>query len=291
MKAKDRGLKAPDKYKHFVRLRFGLKDHIKTGKMQGQDLGIYVALHLHADYQTGVVYHISAPYLATFLRESVHKVRRSLCRLEKSGYIKRFGHRGQVSGYDILIDRYLLLNCILTCAAKSLSLQEIAWTVTQPCKLMVSQNEVKCIPSAIQVRPIVDIIDIRVIDEKIDRGKKPPKKKYNPIDLELSQLLFKLICKKNPDSPEPNFDDWADEVRKLREIDKHTPEQIRAVIEWSQADDFWWDKVLSTASLRKRSKTDKVMRIDRIKIQMQKGKEDGTSKNRKHSEPTGAFYR
>lgn len=65
---------------------------------------------------------------------------------------------------------------------------------------------------------------------------------------------------------------WANEVRKLREIEKKTPEQIKAVIEYAQGDDFWWDKVMSTASLRKKSKTDNVKRIDRIEIQIQKEK-------------------
>lgn len=95
---------------------------------------------------------------------------------------------------------------------------------------------------------------------------------YSAIDLQLSELLFRLIQQKKPDFPEPNFEAWANDVRKLREIDKRTPEQIRAVIEWSQGDDFWWDKVLSVGSLRKKSKTDSVKRIDRIEIQMQRRK-------------------
>jgi len=95
------------------------------------------------------------------------------------------------------------------------------------------------------------------------------KYKYSESDLELSRLLFKLIREHRPNHPEPNFEKWADDVRKLREIDKKTPEQIKAVIEYAQADSFWWSRVLSTASLRKKSKDDNVMRIDRLEMQMQ----------------------
>lgn len=104
--------------------------------------------------------------------------------------------------------------------------------------------------------------------------------KYSELDIELSKLLFKLILTNKPDYPEPNFENWADEVRKLREIDKKTPEQIKAVIEYTQADDFWWDKVLSTACLRKKSKSDNVKRIDRIEIQMEKSKNGNSNRTK-----------
>lgn len=103
--------------------------------------------------------------------------------------------------------------------------------------------------------------------------------KYSLLDLELSKLLFKLILKNRSEHPEPNFEKWADDVRKLREIDKKTPEQIKAVIEYAQADKFWWDKVMSPASLRKKSKTDNVKRVDRIEMQMQKGRNGNNSNN------------
>lgn len=102
--------------------------------------------------------------------------------------------------------------------------------------------------------------------------------KYNATDLELSKLLFTLIQRRRHDHPEPNFEDWANEVRKLREIEKKTPEQIKAVIKWAQADGFWWDKVLSTASLRKKSRTDELKRIERIEITMQKDIENGRAR-------------
>lgn len=121
---------------------------------------------------------------------------------------------------------------------------------------------------------------------------KSEKYKYIAIDLELSKLLFKLILKNRPEHPEPNFEKWADDVRKLRETDKKTPEQIRAVIEYAQADGFWWDKVMSTANLRKKSKEDNVKRINRIEMQMQKGKKSGTCSNRGNStESTQPFIR
>jgi hypothetical protein len=117
---------------------------------------------------------------------------------------------------------------------------------------------------------------------KNDKNDKNDKKYiYSATDMELSQLLFRLIRKNKPDFTEPNLAAWAVEVRRLREIEKRTPEQIRAVIEYSQGDDFWWDKVLSTASLRKKSKTDGVKRIERIEMQMQRKTNESNKISRK----------
>ncbi len=47
-------------------------------------------------------------------------------------------------------------------------------------------------------------------------------------------------------------EDWYNECRKLREIDNRSPEDIEAVINWCQEDDFEKIVVLSMPKLRER---------------------------------------
>lgn len=71
------------------------------------------------------------------------------------------------------------------------------------------------------------------------------------VDTEMASFLEECIRKTLPNFKKPNIEKWADEIRKLREIDKRTVEQIRYVIAWCQNDSFWKANILSTATLRK----------------------------------------
>jgi hypothetical protein len=75
--------------------------------------------------------------------------------------------------------------------------------------------------------------------------------KYEISDKENAELLFSLMLKNNPSVKEPNLDKWADEFRKIREIDKRTDEQIKYLINWTQSDSFWSTNILSPSKLRK----------------------------------------
>jgi len=76
-------------------------------------------------------------------------------------------------------------------------------------------------------------------------------------DVELTQLLMDLILKNDPKSkvqrmPQSTQEKWLTECRRLREIDKRTPQEIAFVIEWTQQDSFEKTNVLSMPKLRKR---------------------------------------
>lgn len=82
------------------------------------------------------------------------------------------------------------------------------------------------------------------------------KVKYNNIDLKISKLLYGLIKERNPAwYVKPNWDIWAEDIRKIREIDGRTPEQIEFIIKWSQDSDFWKTNILSPSKLRKQFNT------------------------------------
>lgn len=69
--------------------------------------------------------------------------------------------------------------------------------------------------------------------------------------MKLSKLLFDLIKQRNPKHKKPNFQRWADDIRKLSELDKQSTKDIEKVIRWCQQDSFWKNNILSPVKLRK----------------------------------------
>ena len=49
----------------------------------------------------------------------------------------------------------------------------------------------------------------------------------------------------------PNLQSWADNIRKMIEIDKRTENQVRGMIEWSQHNVFWASNILSAKNCEK----------------------------------------
>lgn len=84
------------------------------------------------------------------------------------------------------------------------------------------------------------------------------------IHFQLSNHFFQLIKNNNPDHKQPNLQKWSDEIRKMIEIDKRTPEQIKYLMTWVQNNEFEMANVLSPAKLRKRF-DDLVMKCKREK--------------------------
>lgn len=82
--------------------------------------------------------------------------------------------------------------------------------------------------------------------------------------------LFEKIKERLPNKKEPNFQNWADEVRKTVELDGVPIERYKKVLDWSQNDDFWQANILSTNKLRKQ--------FDTIYLQMQRDSKQNTSK-------------
>ncbi|WP_369673198.1 replication protein, partial [Enterococcus faecium] len=67
----------------------------------------------------------------------------------------------------------------------------------------------------------------------------------------LAEELFKQICQ-NQEIKKPNLQSWADDIRKMIEIDKRTENQVRGMIEWSQHNVFWASNILSAKKLREK---------------------------------------
>lgn len=66
----------------------------------------------------------------------------------------------------------------------------------------------------------------------------------------LAKYLYLKIQENDPNAKEPNFQTWADDARKLMELDKRSKENIYNVINWCQQDEFWSSNILSVKKLR-----------------------------------------
>lgn len=84
---------------------------------------------------------------------------------------------------------------------------------------------------------------------------------------QLAIYFYKQIKNNNPNHKEPNFQNWADDIRKMIELDKRTEKQVKYLMAWVQQDDFEMVNVLSPAKLRKRF-DGLVMKVRREKNQL-----------------------
>ena len=88
--------------------------------------------------------------------------------------------------------------------------------------------------------------------------------------MKVAVYLFEKIKERLPNKKEPDFQKWADEVRKTVELDGVPVERYKEVLDWSQNDDFWQANILSTNKLRKQ--------FDTIYLQMQRDNKQNTPK-------------
>ncbi len=77
-------------------------------------------------------------------------------------------------------------------------------------------------------------------------------KKYNfsEVDLQCAEWIYRLVKKVAPSSKQPNFENWANTIRLMRESDKLTHYDIKNVFTWANKDSFWQVNILSVAKLR-----------------------------------------
>ena len=89
----------------FAAIRKGLVEHVRGGRLNATQLGVYVWLHLLADHRTGTV-RTNATVLANELRVHAVTVRRHLAALKRSGYLRYAPTRGAAQLFEIAIEKY-----------------------------------------------------------------------------------------------------------------------------------------------------------------------------------------
>ena len=82
--------------------------------------------------------------------------------------------------------------------------------------------------------------------------KKKPKYTFTKWDMDLSLTLFDECKKIVPATKEPDFENWANEFRLMREVDKCHKEHIYTILRWMYCEDeFWRGQIRSPQKLRK----------------------------------------
>jgi hypothetical protein len=93
--------------KGFIQIRRGLQDHLFSGTLSVFDLGVYLILHLQADFHSGIWIGSAPRLMATAPRgTSLRDMQRALLRLAEIGFIKTFHKRGARGNYRVLINKY-----------------------------------------------------------------------------------------------------------------------------------------------------------------------------------------
>jgi hypothetical protein len=103
---------------------------------------------------------------------------------------------------------------------------------------------------------IQEVLEIKEGKEEIQKHSRPKKKcVYSDADRDMVLLLVDLMNQNKPDRKQESDavkKKWADECRRMREIDNRSIERIDAVIRWALADSFWFDKIQSFGKLREK---------------------------------------
>ncbi len=82
--------------------------------------------------------------------------------------------------------------------------------------------------------------------------KKKSKYTFTKWDTDISHTLFNECKKIVPTTKDPDFENWANEFRLMREIEKWHKEDILAILSWMyNEDEFWRGQVRSPQKLRK----------------------------------------
>ncbi|MCT3214672.1 hypothetical protein EFO90_09930 [Lactiplantibacillus plantarum] len=77
----------------------------------------------------------------------------------------------------------------------------------------------------------------------------------NSDEYKLASYLVARIRTNNAEFKTPNLQNWSNDIRLMIERDGHTAKQIRNMIDWCQADDFWFANILSAKKLRSKYET------------------------------------
>ncbi len=91
----------------FTPIRNAVEEHLEKGRLTYCDFGIYVKIHLGADYKTGVWWGSAKKLLTEGPADgSLRRIRESLRRLASIIFIKPFRVRGRRGNYPVLINKF-----------------------------------------------------------------------------------------------------------------------------------------------------------------------------------------
>ena len=87
---------------------------------------------------------------------------------------------------------------------------------------------------------------------------------YDDLHYKMATFFYEQILSNNPNHKKPNLESWANDVRKMMDIDGRSKDEIGHLMKWVQKNDFWMANVLSVSKLREK--------YDQLIMQYQKDK-------------------
>jgi hypothetical protein len=74
--------------------------------------------------------------------------------------------------------------------------------------------------------------------------------KFSTEDLTAAEYILSKVIQLKPNFKKPNINNWADQVRLMREQDKKNHREICELFKWANKDSFWQANILSPKKLR-----------------------------------------
>lgn len=81
-------------------------------------------------------------------------------------------------------------------------------------------------------------------------GKGKERRSFSEADLATARWMLPLIRDAYAAQPDPDFDDWANTIRLMRERDGLADEEIRGLFSWANKDTFWRSNIRGPDKLR-----------------------------------------
>lgn len=91
---------------------------------------------------------------------------------------------------------------------------------------------------------------ITINQEPVTNNKSAKLPKFSQDDLDCANWFYGLLKKLNPNHKKPNIENWADDIRKIVNIDNRSYNEISDLMLWVNQDGFWSTNVLSPNKLR-----------------------------------------
>lgn len=124
---------------------------------------------------------------------------------------------------------------------------------------------------------------------KQDLNKPPSEHQCSDEGLKLAGLLKSLILRNNEKAKTPDdLKKWAVDIDRMMTIEHRTPEEIRVIIEFSQADTFWCANILSAGKLREKYDTLYLRRKEKEKSSAEEKKKGDHYEQGRSGAPSGA---
>ena len=74
--------------------------------------------------------------------------------------------------------------------------------------------------------------------------------KFSTCHLDFAKGMYSLILNVAEKAKKPNFEKWAEVIRKMEEVDKLNLEEMSVVFKWANSDSFWSTNILSPTKFR-----------------------------------------